>query len=273
MVTKVNSKKVTSDKESTPRTKELGATSGEKGRVAQSEELTTIARGKDATKSVARSAEPPNSKSPSAAKPNTTKPSATKVASKVVVRSAKKQSKPNAAKANAKKPSAAKVEHVEAEEVSSNLTVANGIKRYASGWKVGTPLTKELMLDICKEIAEGGSLHRISQRPDRPCRETFFERCRTDPWYAARYNEALQARGEYYADQLVQMADEAQVAPTPEKVAALKLMVNTRQWVVARLLPRKYGDKVVVQGDSENPLVTQVVVGAADIVKKIKGGE
>lgn len=152
-----------------------------------------------------------------------------------------------------------------------NLAVANGIKRYASGMPVGTLLTRDVMEEMCVLIAQGASVHRLTAQPGFPSRETFFSHCREDPWYAKRYNEALQLRGEHFADQIVDMADQALEAPTAEKVAALKLMVNTRQWVVSRLLPKKYGDKVIVQGDADNPIVTALVLGGDALAAKIKG--
>lgn len=44
-----------------------------------------------------------------------------------------------------------------------------------------------------------------------------------------------------------------------ERVAAAKLQVNTRQWVISRLLPKKYGDVVTqeVSGPDGGPIVTQ----------------
>jgi hypothetical protein len=46
-----------------------------------------------------------------------------------------------------------------------------------------------------------------------------------------------------YADELVKLADLAQHCTRPEQVQAIRLMVNTRQWVISKLLPKKYGDQ------------------------------
>ena len=37
-----------------------------------------------------------------------------------------------------------------------------------------------------------------------------------------------------------------------------KLQVDTRKWLLSKLAPKKYGDKLEVSGDPTNPLVTRI---------------
>jgi hypothetical protein len=37
-----------------------------------------------------------------------------------------------------------------------------------------------------------------------------------------------------------------------------KLQVDTRKWLLSKLAPKKYGDKLEVSGDAANPLVTRI---------------
>ena len=39
-----------------------------------------------------------------------------------------------------------------------------------------------------------------------------------------------------------------------------RLQVDTRKWMLSKLAPKKYGDKVTLAGDEENPLRVQKVV-------------
>ena len=39
-----------------------------------------------------------------------------------------------------------------------------------------------------------------------------------------------------------------------------RLQVDTRKWLLSKLAPKKYGDKVTLAGDEENPLRVQKVV-------------
>lgn len=133
-------------------------------------------------------------------------------------------------------------------------------------------LTVELMQTICTRISNGEAAYKVLKQPDIKIDDSdFYARIRDDELYSKMYRDAMERRGEKFADELTELADEARHG-THEDIQALKLMVNTRQWIVSRLLPKKYGDKVTVAGDAENPLVTQLVVSGGDLVKRIKGG-
>ena len=134
-------------------------------------------------------------------------------------------------------------------------------------------LTMELMQTICTRIANGEAAYKVLKHQDIKIDDSdFYARIRDDELYSKMYRDAMERRGEKFADELTELADEARNGSF-EDIAALKLMVNPRQWIVSRLLPKKYGDKVTVAGDAENPLVTQLVVSSGDLVKRIKGGD
>lgn len=170
-----------------------------------------------------------------------------------------------------------------------NLTVANGTQTlvlppgvnggppgYTVGragclYKTPVPVTDAHIEFICRAIADGRSLNKVCVGPGLPDRWMFFKALRENSLYAKMYDSALALRGEHYADQITELSDEAMGAMTSEEAQAYKLRVQTRQWVVSRLLPKKYGDKMVIAGDVENPLVMSMVSNSADLVKKLKG--
>lgn len=63
-------------------------------------------------------------------------------------------------------------------------------------------------------------------------------------YLAARENQA-----ETLADQIVAIADDESLAPESRRIR-----VEARKWVAAKLKPKRYGDKVTLAGDAENPL-------------------
>ncbi len=69
----------------------------------------------------------------------------------------------------------------------------------------------------------------------------------TDPAVEAVYLSGKRMQAEYLASQLVEIADDL----SDEDVARLRLRIDTRKWVAAKLLPQRYGDKVAVSGDPE----------------------
>ncbi len=133
-------------------------------------------------------------------------------------------------------------------------------------------ITDDIIMEICGHVAEGTAIYKVLKSdPKRmPSREAFFRHVATNEKYSKLYAEACQLRGEYFADQISELADEARGQDSDE-IQAIKLQVNTRQWLASRLLPKRYGDKMIVAGDADNPLVTQLVQGAEALKRKIKG--
>jgi hypothetical protein len=41
-------------------------------------------------------------------------------------------------------------------------------------------------------------------------------------------------------------------------VADKKVQIDTRKWLLSKLAPKKYGDKIEVSGDPSNPLVQRI---------------
>ena len=61
-----------------------------------------------------------------------------------------------------------------------------------------------------------------------------------DPEFSAKYARARDVQAERFADELVDIADESD----SEDVSKAKLRIETRKWVISKILPKKYGDKL-----------------------------
>lgn len=94
---------------------------------------------------------------------------------------------------------------------------------------------------ICALIAQGKSKRQIEGMEGFPARETI------DVWvlrhedFAGQYARACEARAEGFAEELVEIADRADL-PADQK----RVMVDTRKWVASRILPKQYGEKAEV---------------------------
>jgi hypothetical protein len=64
-------------------------------------------------------------------------------------------------------------------------------------------------------------------------------------------------------DELLEIAD-SEVPETGDgkkdwqAIQKHKLQVDTRKWLLSKLAPKKYGDKLEVSGDPANPLVQRI---------------
>lgn len=120
-----------------------------------------------------------------------------------------------------------------------------------------TDYTPEKAAEICRRIAAGESLSRICRSEGMPVRETVRLWRKAHPEFMADYAQARIEQAEVYFDDVIDMADSA----TPEDVQAVKLAVDSRKWVLARMDAMKYGDRASLNigGQDGNPVKTESV--------------
>jgi hypothetical protein len=67
--------------------------------------------------------------------------------------------------------------------------------------------------------------------------------------FGERYRAARQLLLEYWSDEIVSIADDEESDPRSRQIRT-----GVRQWLMSKLAPRRYGEKVQIGGDPENPL-------------------
>lgn len=123
--------------------------------------------------------------------------------------------------------------------------------------------SEELVDRICEEIATSDKgLHRICENPDYPS-VTLLMRWLSDgkhSYFVEQYARAKQLQAEYLEDQLLKIADDSSgdaimtengVIENREFVNRSRLRIDTRKWLMSKLLPKKYGDKLDVTSDGK----------------------
>jgi len=113
-----------------------------------------------------------------------------------------------------------------------------------------TDYTPEIAALICERVAQGEPLNAIYSEPNMPKRATVYGWIRKYPEFAAMYARAQEDRADYFADEIVAVADDSRLAPDDRRVR-----VDARKWVAAKLRPRRYGERVELSGDPERPVV------------------
>jgi hypothetical protein len=127
------------------------------------------------------------------------------------------------------------------------------------------------MQEICTRTEAGESLSAICEEVHMPSRMCFYAWLKKDPEFEEMHRQAMVARTERYAEETTLLADEARRAP-PELTQAYRLAVEQRRWITGKLMPKKYGDKVTLAGDADNPLSVDIR-GASELLSKIRGGD
>jgi hypothetical protein len=107
-----------------------------------------------------------------------------------------------------------------------------------------TAFTQDIADDICTSMAAGQSLRKICEQDGMPAASTVFKWLLEHPAFAEQYARAREAVVERWAHEIVELADEP-VAPNDNAaVQRARLRVDTRKWLMSKLAPRKYGDRV-----------------------------
>jgi hypothetical protein len=125
--------------------------------------------------------------------------------------------------------------------------------------------SSEIARAICDAIAGGEPLADVCERPGRPDRYTLSRWLKTNQDFQAAYACALEVVADRYAAEIIALADGtggdgAEPATgkrdSADTVARLKLRIDTRKWLMAKLAPNKYGDRIaaVAKATAAQPL-------------------
>ena len=114
---------------------------------------------------------------------------------------------------------------------------------------------------ICEMLASGCSLRQVA-RVLGLTEAAIRKWAKDDKEFGEHYSKAMLDRWEKMADELVELADADCTGPDGRTDNALvqqrRLQVDTRKWVLSKMLPRKYGDKIEITGDADAPLLTRI---------------
>jgi len=110
-------------------------------------------------------------------------------------------------------------------------------------------------------MRDGLSAFKACQAAGVP-QSTFSRWCDDDATLAESYARAREDLIERMATEIMDISDQ-DVGITDGKkdwaaVQKHKLQVDSRKWLLSKLAPKKYGDKLELSGDNENPLVHKI---------------
>lgn len=139
--------------------------------------------------------------------------------------------------------------------------------------KLGRPskYSDELAYKICERIAAGESLRHIAMIEGMPCVDTIREWVRDKKEFSAQYARAKELSADSFLEQIQEIAHDGRndweviesertgqdrIVLNAEAVQRSRLRVDTLKWVMSKLAPKKYGDKVEHEVSVTNYKVT-----------------
>ena len=126
-----------------------------------------------------------------------------------------------------------------------------------------TPKTEKekKITEVLKHMRDGHSLRQSSIKAGITP-QSVLRAVDKDSELAEQYAQARAAMIDKIADDIITIADEEMI-PTGEgkvdsaMVQKQRLRVDTRKWLLSKMAPKKYGDKLELTGDDKSPLTIQ----------------
>ena len=122
-----------------------------------------------------------------------------------------------------------------------------------------TKYTQTLADEICEGITLGSSIRTVCKPEHMPSIKTFYTWLRTHDEFLKQYTRACEERTEAMSEDIIDIADDGtndwvEVHGTDEQkeryslngeaLQRSRLRVDTRKWLMAKMKPKKYGDKI-----------------------------
>jgi hypothetical protein len=123
--------------------------------------------------------------------------------------------------------------------------------------------TDELAATICERLARGEPLVGICRDEAMPGERTVYQWLRQNEQFRQAYVHAREERADAVFDDMFRIADEA----APEDTQRARLMIDTRKWALARMAPKKYGDKTEITGKDGKDLIPSTE--ASDVARRV----
>lgn len=132
--------------------------------------------------------------------------------------------------------------------------------------------SKALGERICARLAEGEPLKQICRGPDMPNESNVRYWALDNAEFGALYTRAREVGYDKLAEEILRIADtlkEGTVVSTKEwgtevttkdMIEHRKLQIDTRKWLLAKMLPKRYGDAKNAEPDDKD-VTTYTVVG------------
>jgi hypothetical protein len=109
--------------------------------------------------------------------------------------------------------------------------------------------TLEIAAEVCRRVSLGETLTVV-------CKSLGIDPATVRDWvvgdrggFAQVYARARRSQVEAWSDELLAIADDTSLEPNDRRVR-----LDVRKWLMARINPARYGDRVQLAGDPENPV-------------------
>jgi hypothetical protein len=112
----------------------------------------------------------------------------------------------------------------------------------------------ELADRVCELMIEGQSLRQVCEMPGMPSRQSIFNWLEKNEEFRQRYEIARLMQVECWAHEIIEIADDTsgdfvinergERVVDHENINRARLKIDARKWLMSKLHPQRYGDRV-----------------------------
>jgi hypothetical protein len=130
-----------------------------------------------------------------------------------------------------------------------------------------TKYSESLADTICARLAEGESMRRIARDESMPALSTLFLWLRKHNGFSEQYVMAKQESADAMFEEILDIADngtndfvetQGGYKTNSENIQRSRLRIDTRKWMMSKMKPKKYGDKLELDADIQRDLVVTI---------------
>jgi hypothetical protein len=121
----------------------------------------------------------------------------------------------------------------------------------------GIDWTQQLEMSVLAAIEDGKTL-RDTANANNMSASAIIRHVQDSEDFAKQYARAKQIQVESFADEIINLSDSAD----RETYNVARLQVDTRKWLLSKLIPKKYGDKVeqFISGPDGAPMQAEITI-------------
>ena len=141
--------------------------------------------------------------------------------------------------------------------------------------QLGRPssFTQEIADEICRRISEVQSLREICRDESMPNISTVMRWLAKHPEFREQYARAREAQADAMGEEILEISDDAtndwmernngpdlptSYVPNAEHIQRSRLRVDARKWLMSKLAPKKYGDKLDVNAHITGEVIVEI---------------
>jgi len=128
--------------------------------------------------------------------------------------------------------------------------------------------SEEIATIICERIIAGQSLRTICADDALPSKSTVLLWLTKIDDFRTKYAHAREAQGDALLEEMGEIEDDliaGKIDPSAGRSA-----LWSKQWRATRQAPKKYGDKLTLSGDAQNPLAMMIAAVQGTAIKPVE---